>query len=81
MYPSQSMKIPRKRLYIQEPDGKSNYTEYFQYGGKNKYGDIKSQTDRNGNKTQYEIDARGNVTKITNPDGSTQLKEYDEKNM
>ena len=65
---------------IQEPDGKSSYTEYFQSGGKNKYGDVKSKTDCNGNKTQYEIDDRGNVTKIINPDGSTQQKEYDEKN-
>ena len=65
---------------LQEPDGKSSYTEYFLYDGKNKYGDVKATTDRNGNKTQYEVDARGNETRITNPDGSSRINEYDEKN-
>ena len=65
---------------VQDPEGKSTYTEYFIYDGKNKYGDVKSTTDRNGNKTEYEIDNRGNVTKITNPDKSTIIKEYDSKN-
>ena len=67
-------------VQMQDPEGKSTYSEYFQYDGKNKYGDMKSETDRNGNKTQYDIDARGNVTKITNPDSSTIIKEYDDKN-
>ena len=65
---------------VQDPEGKSTYTEYFLYGGKNKFGDIKSTTDRNGNKTEYEIDNQGNVTKIINPDKSTIIKEYDTKN-
>lgn len=64
----------------QDPEGKSTYTEYLQYNGKNTYGDIKSITDRNGNKTQYEVDSRGNVTKVINPDGSTKTTEYDDKN-
>ncbi|MGE5633382.1 MAG: hypothetical protein ACM3TR_20145 [Caulobacteraceae bacterium] len=64
----------------QDPEGKSTYTEYFQEGGKNKYGDVKSVTDRNGNKTEYAIDDRGNVTKIINPDQSFKEFSYDEKN-
>ncbi len=64
----------------QDPEGRSIYTEYFQYNGKNAYGDIKSTTDRNGNKTQYEVDNRGNVIKVINPDGSSKTTEYDDKN-
>lgn len=64
----------------QDPEGKSSYTEYFTEGGKNKYGDVKSVTDRNGNKTEYTIDDRGNVTKITNPDLSYKEYAYDDKN-
>ncbi|MHB1395030.1 MAG: S8 family serine peptidase, partial [Clostridia bacterium] len=64
----------------QDPEGKSTYTEYFLEGGKNKYGDIKSIIDRNGNKTEYAIDDRGNVTKIINPDLSFKEFSYDEKN-
>ncbi|KUO70373.1 MAG: hypothetical protein APF77_03395, partial [Clostridia bacterium BRH_c25] len=64
----------------QDPEGKSTYTEYFQEGGKNKYGDIQSIIDRNGNKTEYAIDDRGNVTKIINPDQSFKEYSYDDKN-
>ena len=65
---------------LQDAEGKFEYTEYFLESGKNKYGDVKSTTDRNGNKTQYEIDAKGNVTKITNPDGSSRSYAFDDKN-
>ena len=65
---------------VQDPEGKSTYTEYYQYGGKNKYGEVKSTTDRNGNKTQYDVDNMGNVTKITNPDNSYKTFTYDIKN-
>jgi len=46
----------------------------------NRYGDVKSITDRSGNKYQYGVDKRGNITKITNPDGSTREYTYDDKN-
>ncbi|WP_338058871.1 RHS repeat-associated core domain-containing protein [Acetivibrio clariflavus] len=46
----------------------------------NRFGEIKSITDRNGNRFQYEIDGRGNITKIINPDNSTREYTYDEKN-
>nr|WP_303740666.1 RHS repeat-associated core domain-containing protein [Lutispora saccharofermentans] len=65
---------------VQDPDAKSTYTEYFLTGGKNKYGDVKSVIDRNGNKTEYEIDDRGNVIKTINPDGSCKIYSYDDKN-
>ena len=65
---------------VQDPEGKSAYTEYYMYGGTNKYGDVKSATDRNGNKTLYEVDGRGNVIKVTNPDGGARFYEYDDKN-
>jgi RHS repeat-associated protein len=64
----------------QDPEGKSTYTEYKLYGGKNKFGEVLSTTDRNGNKTQYELDDKGNVTKIINPDESCKTFEYDDKN-
>jgi RHS repeat-associated core domain len=64
----------------QEPDGRFTYTVYYLTDGTNKYGDIKSTTDRNGNRTQYEIDARGNVTKTINPDLSFRTYQYDAKN-
>ncbi len=64
----------------QDPEGKFEETEYYLTNGMNKFGDVKSSTDRNGNNTLYEIDDRGNVTKITNPDGSFKVREYDSKN-
>jgi RHS repeat-associated protein len=66
-------------IQVQDPEGKSTYTEYYMPDGTNKYGDVKSTTDRNGNKTSYDIDSRGNVIKITNPDLSTKLYKYDDK--
>jgi RHS repeat-associated protein len=66
-------------IQVQDPEGKSSYTEYYMPDGTNKYGDVKSTTDRNGNKTAYDIDSRGNVLKITNPDLSTKLFKYDDK--
>lgn len=73
-------------IRVQDTEGKSIYTEYYKYDVSysrdkvSKYGDVKSTTDRNGNKTEYEIDNQGNVTKIINPDKSTKIKEYDNKN-
>ncbi|MEN6312661.1 MAG: S8 family serine peptidase [Clostridiaceae bacterium] len=67
-------------IQVQDPEGKSAYTEYYMPGGTNKYGDVKSTTDRYGNKTLYDVDSNGNVIKVTNPDGSARLFEYDDKN-
>jgi len=64
-----------------DAEGKSTIIEYFLDSyGYNKYGEEKSFTDRNGNKTQYERDANGNITKITNPDNSYKVMTYDNKN-
>ena len=64
-----------------DAEGKSTVYEYTRdENGINKYSEEKSVTDRNGNKTQYDRDANGNVTKITNPDSSTRVMTYDEKN-
>jgi YD repeat-containing protein len=65
---------------VQDPEGRYEITEYYHTNGKNVYGDVKTRTDRNGNTTRYEIDSRGNVIKIINPDGSFRLYEYDDKN-
>ena len=64
-----------------DAEGKSTVYEYTRdENGINKYSEEKSVTDRNGNKTQYDRDSNGNVTKITNPDSSTRVMTYDEKN-
>ena len=64
-----------------DAEGKSTVYEYTRdENGINKYSEEKSVTDRNGNKTQYDRDSNGNVTKITNPDSSTKVMTYDEKN-
>ena len=64
-----------------DAEGKSTVYEYSKdANGINKYGEEKAVTDRNGNKTQYDRDANGNVTKVTNPDSSTKLMTYDDKN-
>ena len=64
-----------------DAEGKETRIEYFKdSSGVNYYGDIKSVTDRNGNKTQYEIDTNGNITKQINPDGSSRNMTYDSKN-
>ncbi|TYQ14733.1 UNVERIFIED_CONTAM: RHS repeat-associated protein [Acetivibrio alkalicellulosi] len=46
----------------------------------NRYGEFKNITDRYGNRTEYERDGRGNITKIINPDLSSREYKYDEKN-
>jgi len=64
---------------IVENDGTSTVIEYFTEEVEvgffvNKYSEIKSKTDIYGNKTTYERDSYGNITKTINPDGSE--KEY-----
>jgi RHS repeat-associated protein len=67
---------------VQDPDGKSTYTEYAYYKDiKNYYGDISATIDRNGNRTEYVVDMNtGNTTKVTKPDGGVQSYIYDQWN-
>ena len=63
-----------------DPEGKETRTAYNLDGGLNKYGEVSSYTDRNGNTTYYLRDDSGNVTKQINPDGSYKEYTYDSKN-
>ena len=66
---------------VQDPDGKSTLTEYYLEGGTNRYGDIISTTDRNGNRTEFNIDGKGNVIKKINfANNSSSEYGYDDKN-
>lgn len=62
------------------PDITVSFSEYFLDDGINKYGEIKSETNRNRATYVYERDAKGNRTKIINPDLSHKAYVYDEKN-
>ena len=55
-------------------------TEYLLTNGQNRFGEVRAKSDMYGNITTYERDSRGNVIKITYPDGSTEQKTYDEYN-
>lgn len=59
----------------QDAEGYTSETEYY-----NQIGDVKSYTDRNGNKTQYIIDSNGNVISIIYPNGSMKSYSYDSNN-
>ncbi len=71
-------------MYItntKDAEGRLTTTEYYlDSAGINSFGEAKSETDRNGNKILYSRDANGNITKITNPDESTRIFTYDDKN-
>jgi YD repeat-containing protein len=72
-----------KMLYpirFKDSEGRQTYIEYNLDGGINRYGEVKRQTDRNGNSTYYERNSQGNVTKVVNPDGSYRKYEYNSKN-
>ena len=62
-----------------DAEGRASKVEYHRENEINQYGDIKSITDRNGNKTLYEVDSYGNITKIINPDFSYKEFTYDNK--
>lgn len=65
----------------QDPEGRTAATVYVtDSSGRNKYGEVQSETDRCGNTTAYERDGNGNITKITNPDSSAKNYKYDNKN-
>ncbi len=66
---------------IKDAEGKMTSTAFFtNASGVNQFGDIKSETNRNGNKTQYIRDSQGNPTRITNPDLTFRVMTYDGKN-
>ncbi|MTI58360.1 S8 family serine peptidase, partial [Geosporobacter ferrireducens] len=64
----------------QDPEGREKEIRYYLIAGENQFGDIEYEIDEYGNKTVYEIDHKGNVTRVTYPDGSTKTILYDEKN-
>ena len=68
-----------------ETDGQTYDVDKITYttdkDNKNKYDEIKESVDIMGNKTQYERDDNGNVTKTINPDGTFTMARYNDKNM
>ncbi|MCL1817050.1 MAG: DUF6531 domain-containing protein, partial [Clostridiales bacterium] len=66
-------------ILITDAEGGQQRFEYNLDGGINRYGEIKTSTDRNGNTSRYEYDTRGNVTKTIYPDLSSKLFTYDSK--
>ena len=71
---------------VQDPEGKSTSTTYNykqelddeEKEFTNYFGDVTSRIDRNGNRTEYEIDVNtGNTTKVTSPDGGVSSYVYD----
>ena len=60
--------------------GLTERVTYSQVDGQNKYNEVESSTDMYGNTTTYERDSRGNVIKITYPDGSVERFGFDSLN-
>ena len=60
--------------------GLTERVTYSQVDGQNKYNEVESSTDMYGNTTKYERDSRGNVIKITYPDGSVESFGFDSLN-
>jgi|GEM_PF-663947 len=67
-------------VVVDSEGGFSKTTYYVDENGENKYGEVLSVQDRNGNKTIYERDDVGNVIKIKNPDKSVKEFGYDSYN-
>ena len=67
-------------ITVDSERGFSKTTYYLDSKGENKYGEAKIVQDRNGNKTTYERDEVGNITKITNPDTGEKEFGYDSNN-
>lgn len=64
-------------------DGKTYEVDKVTYhlvNGENKYNEVASSTDIQGNTTYYEYDSNGNVTKTTSQGGGTIYAKYNEKN-
>ncbi|MCD9024089.1 S8 family serine peptidase [Cohnella silvisoli] len=65
----------------QDPEGRLTIADYFlDANSYNKFGEEKNIFDRNGNKTTYERDSNGNITKQINPDYTFKEYAYDTKN-
>ncbi|SHJ99141.1 YD repeat-containing protein [Clostridium amylolyticum] len=62
------------------PDRTISFIEYFLEDGINKYGEIKSEVNRNKVTNNYERDSNGNIIKIVNADLSHKSFSYDENN-
>ena len=60
--------------------GLTERVTYSQVDGQNKYNEVESSTDMYGNTTKYERDSRGNVIRITYPDGSVEQFGFDSLN-
>ena len=60
--------------------GLTERVTYSQVDGQNKYNEVEASTDMYGNTTKYERDGRGNVTRITYPDGSVEFFGFDSLN-
>ena len=60
--------------------GLTERVTYSQVDGQNKYNEVESSTDIYGNTTTYERDSKGNVIKITYPDGSVEQFGFDSLN-
>jgi len=67
-------------IRVLDAEGRETLTGYHLADGLNRYGEVNSRTDRNGNSTFFERDAQGNITMQVNPDGSTREFTYDNKN-
>ena len=68
-------------IQVQDPEERSTYTEYAFQDEKTYYGDVRSNTDRNGNRTDYKVDEKtGNVLRIMNPDKGGHIYKYDQWN-
>jgi len=65
---------------IQDPEGDVDVTEYYAPNGKNVFGDVTKKIDKYGNTTLFDLDAQGNITKITYPDQGIESLFYDSKN-
>ncbi len=66
---------------ITDLDVKSDeYQEYSDYSKNNKVANIEIVTDKNGNSTTTEYDARGNIVRTTDAFGKSEYAEYDAKN-
>ncbi len=64
-----------------DAEGRETVIEYFlDENGASTYFEQKAVTDRNGKRTEYERDERGNIIEIMNPDYSNKEYVYDDKN-
>ncbi|TAH64470.1 MAG: hypothetical protein EWM47_12530, partial [Anaerolineaceae bacterium] len=66
-------------IRVQDPEGRLSYTEYTFQDSNTYYGDIKARIDRNGNRTDYDVDDKtGNINRIIYPDKGAKTYVYDD---